>query len=286
MRRLDLYLAGVKDARCRKYLSVAGAAALKAGGVLKGLYGQPHQIRHKGEIDLVTEADVASEKTVIKICSQGLPEAEILAEESNSDSDYAGVPGNLTWIIDPLDGTTNFAHGFPWFCVSIALAARGKIVAGVIYAPVFDDFFCACRGYGACLNGAPINVSEESGLSGSLVATGFPYDIHRHPRPVMRALEAMIVKAQGIRRAGAAAMDLAYVACGRLDGFWEIKLKPWDTAAGQLLVEEAGGKVTDLSGRNYNPFIPEILASNGKIHAAMTDALRPFSSAHMQGEVR
>ncbi len=276
MRRLEAYLARLQDKELKRYLNIAGTAALKAGAILKNLYGHPHEINHKGEIDLVTEADVASERAIVEICSKKLPEARILAEESRAD--YAGSPQDLVWIIDPLDGTTNFAHGFPWFCVSIALADQGKILAGVIYAPILNEFFFASRGHGAFLNGTPIEVSGEAELTNSLLATGFPYDIHRHPGPVVQALKAMIVKVQGIRRAGAAAMDLAYVACGRLDGFWEIKLKPWDTAAGQLLLEEAGGRVTDFKGGDFNPFLPEILASNGKIHAAMTEVLKSFSS--------
>ncbi len=277
MERLRAFLKGCEDPELKKFMEVAGTAALKAGERLKELYDTPLKIRHKGDIDLVTEADVASEEIVVKICSEHLPEAKILAEESSAN--YGAFPQELTWIIDPLDGTTNFAHGFPWFCVSVALAHKGRILAGAIYAPILEEFFCAISGNGAFLNGNPIQVSGEERLSQSLLATGFPYDVQQHPDPVIDALRAMIVKAQGIRRAGAAAMDLAYVACGRLDGFWEIKLKPWDTAAGQLLVEEAGGKVTDFKGGSYNPFVPEILASNGRIHQEMATLLTHYSKA-------
>ncbi len=256
----------------RPILEVAIYAATEAGTVIRNLFGTSVSVRHKGDIDLVTEADVAAEKIIIEILDKSTIKASLLAEESHSQ--YDTVPQNPVWIIDPLDGTTNFAHGFPWFGVSIAYASKGEPLAGVIYCPIQDELFIACRDAGAWLNNEKINVSGVTRLQDSLVATGFPYDIHKDPEPVVSAFSAVLNKAQDIRRAGSAALDLAYLACGRLDGFWEIKLKPWDTAAGQLLVEEAGGKITTLNGDQYNPFVPEILATNGIIHGELIDTIK------------
>ena len=255
-------------------------AVYEAGNVIKSLYGLPHHVEFKGEIDLVTEADYKSEE-ILKKSLDGLGEGQIMAEESAQD---LSLRDGTFWIVDPLDGTTNFAHGFPFFAPSVAYAEVKKGVYetrfGCIYIPILKELFWAVKDKGSYLNGEKIRVSEESTLSRSLVATGFPYDVHEYPDEVIDALKAMITRAQGIRRAGAAAIDLAYVACGRFDGFWEKKLKPWDTAAGILLVEEAGGKVSDYSGKGYNPFIPEIVASNGHIHREMITVLRNFSCQH------
>jgi myo-inositol-1(or 4)-monophosphatase len=256
-------------------LAVAAKAALAAGDIIRERYGRSHQIAHKGAIDLVTEADLAAEKKIIEILRAELPGTGFLAEESSSS--YLEAPTAPTWVIDPLDGTTNFAHGFPWFCTSIAFLLEGRSEAGVIYCPMLDELFCACRGAGAWLNGRRLQVSSVALLDQSLLATGFPYDIQRHHEKVIAALQAMLVRAQGVRRAGAAALDLAYVACGRLDGFWEIQLKPWDSAAGLLLIEEAGGQVTDFRGGPYSPFLPEILATNGLIHPELNTILAGFS---------
>ena len=253
-------------------LEISGKAALGAGKILRKLYGKPHQIRHKGDIDLVTEADVSSENAILAMLDKAGLHAEILAEESQSI--YNEIPTGPVWIIDPLDGTTNFAHGFPWFAVSIAYAEKGKSLVGVIYCPMQDELFCGCLDGGAWLNSKPIRVSGVPVLDKSLLATGFPYDVRRRPAKVLAALEAVLIRVQGVRRAGAAALDLAYVACGRLDGFWEIKLKPWDTAAGQLLLEEAGGKISDFKGSSYSPFIPEILATNSLIHKELLSVIR------------
>ncbi|MCB2180961.1 MAG: inositol monophosphatase [Desulfobulbaceae bacterium] len=275
MERIKKCVAHCAHSPLSEILSTAGQAALEAGKILRNLYSQPHQVRYKGEIDLVTEADVAAEKKILDIFSRRCPDVAILAEESHAD--YTSVPKGAVWIIDPLDGTTNFAHNFPWFAVSIGYAEKGEGLAGVIYAPMLDELFCACKGYGAWLNGEKITVSGTGDLGKSLFATGFPYDVRQKPESVIAALEKVLTRSQGIRRAGAAALDLAYVACGRLDGFWEIKLKPWDTAAGYLLVQEAGGRVTDFRGRTYSPFDGEICASNALVHDGMTDILKEFS---------
>jgi myo-inositol-1(or 4)-monophosphatase len=260
-------------------LGSALRAAAAAGKVLMDLYNQPHDIRYKGAIDLVTEADVASENAIKSIIIAE-SKAEIMAEES---ADSIECPNAPVWIIDPLDGTTNYAHGFPFFCISICyyLGApseghRPGPVAGVIYCPVLDEMFAALRGCGAWLNSNPIKTTSEQELNRGLMATGFPYTIRDESRWVLEALQHVIVQAQGIRRAGAAALDLAWLAAGRVDGFWEAGLKPWDTAAGQLLVSEAGGNITDFSGRDYNPFMKEILASNGPLHQQLVTILKEF----------
>ncbi len=260
-------------------LGTALRAAAAAGKVLMDLYSQPHDIRYKGAIDLVTEADVASENAIKSIITAEST-AEIMAEES---ADSIECPDAPVWIIDPLDGTTNYAHGFPFFCISICyyLGApkeghRPGPAAGVIYCPVLDEMFAALRGYGAWLNCNPIKTTTEQELNRGLMATGFPYTIREESQWVLEALQHVMVKAQGIRRAGAAALDLAWLAAGRVDGFWEAGLKPWDTAAGQLLVSEAGGAVTDFAGEDYNPFMKEILASNGPLHQQLVTILKEF----------
>jgi len=275
MKRMDECLAQCGDVRHADILRIAAEAALSAGHILAELYHTPHQVRYKGEIDLVTEADIASEKSILDKFAARCPGIRILSEESYAI--YDEVPHEPVWVIDPLDGTTNFAHDFPWFAVSIAYMEEGRSQVGVIYAPLQDEFFFSCRGCGAWLNGRKIHVSGTGELTRSLLATGFPYAIKEKVEEVLPALEKFLIRCQGVRRAGAAALDLAYLACGRLDGFWEINLKPWDTAAGLLLVEEAGGRVTDFRGGSYSPFVPELLSSNSAIHAEMVEQLREFS---------
>ncbi|MEW6218972.1 MAG: inositol monophosphatase family protein [Thermodesulfobacteriota bacterium] len=221
-----------------------------------------HQVRHKGVIDLVTEADLAAEAIIVAGIRQAFPEHGIISEEQAP----AGSTAGHFWLVDPLDGTVNFAHHFPWFCVSVAYGWQGKIRAGVVFHPILDELFWAEEGRGACLGERPLRVSGETRLQGSLVATGFPYDVHEAADAAIRPLAAVLPHVQGVRRAGAAALDLAQVAAGRFEAFFEIKLKPWDTAAGMLLVAEAGGVCTDFAGRPFDPFSTEILASNGLVH--------------------
>jgi myo-inositol-1(or 4)-monophosphatase len=251
----------------QKEMQTARYAAMEAGKILKELFGNINSISKKGEIDLVTEADLASEKTVIDIITGNFPKDRILSEEAGEK----GKESDRMWIIDPLDGTTNFAHSFPVFGVSIALQAGNEIVAGVVYNPVMDEFFEAEKGKGAFLNKKTIKVSDKKNLKDSLIGTGFPYDVYERPDEVLDYLKRMIVRVQGIRRAGAAAVDLCYVAAGRLDGFWEQGLKPWDTAAGSLILREAGGIITDYTGNPYNPFVKTILASTPGIHSKMLE---------------
>jgi len=260
----------------KNLLRVATEAALKAGAVLQECYEQPHQIRHKGAIDLVTEADLASEKLILGVLQDNLSGIKILSEESFAS--YGKPPTEPAWIIDPLDGTTNFAHNFPWFAVSIALYDKGGSQVGVIYNPIQKELFCAARGGGAWLNDRRIKVSEISSLQNALVATGFPYDIREKSDPILAMLKTVLTHAQGVRRPGAATLDLAYLACGRLDAFWEVGLKPWDTAAGYLLVEEAGGMLSNFNGSPFSPFIPELLASNSLLHKDLAALLHGFST--------
>ena len=275
MHRFEECFKNTPNTSLAEMLKCAGVAALKAGEAIRNLYGKQHTIKQKGAIDLVTEADTASEEIILAALNDSQPGIDILSEETHSSYDKKTT--GPVWIIDPLDGTTNFAHGFPWFAASIAFSDQGRTQAGVIYNPIFDEFFCACSGSGAWLNNERIRVSEAALLKDSLLATGFPYDVQQHPGPVLASLERLLVRSRGVRRAGAAALDLAYVACGRLDGFWEIKLKPWDTAAGILLVEEAGGRVSDFRGNTYTPYLPEIVATNSHIHQEMQNLLESFS---------
>ncbi|MFB3924601.1 MAG: inositol monophosphatase family protein [Syntrophales bacterium] len=235
--------------------------AREAGRFLKQRLNHKHTIDYKGEINIVTEEDKMSEEIIISRIRKNFPSHGILAEESEE----IGGSG-YRWIIDPLDGTTNYAHGYPVFCVSIALEREGKVVLGVIFNPVLDEIFVAEDGKGAFLNKRRIRVSTTADLSLGLLATGFPYDIRENRDNNLNYFVGLATRVQAIRRAGSAALDLAYTACGRFDAFWELKLRPWDTAAGCLLVKEAGGVVTDLFGRPFLLDSPHILASNGKMH--------------------
>ena len=244
--------------------------AREAGGLLAEKLTRHNPVYYKGTIDLVTEADKMSEELILAKISRRYPEHGILSEESAVKNEQA----NMRWIIDPLDGTTNYAHGFPFFCVSIALAKEGVVDLGVIYDPIRDDLFTASRAGGAYLNGKKLHVSSVSDLSRSLLATGFPYDIRVSPDNNLNFFNAMATKAQAIRRAGAAALDLAYLAAGRFDGFWELKLKPWDTAAGCLMVMEAGGVICDMAGKMWTLNSPGLVADNGLIHDQMMEVIR------------
>lgn len=239
--------------------------ARKAGVLLKEKFSQKHDIHYKGEINLVTEADKMSDDLIITAIRQTFPDHGILSEESPA---IVGG-GKLRWIIDPLDGTTNYAHGYPVFCVSIALVKEGVIVLGVIYDPLREEMFVAVRGEGAFLNGGKMAVSPTRDISRSLLATGFPYDIRESKENNLDYFNVMAKEVQAIRRAGAAALDIAYVAAGRFDGFWELKLMPWDMAAGCLMVEESGGVVSGLFGERWSMSLPHVLVSNGLIHEQM-----------------
>jgi myo-inositol-1(or 4)-monophosphatase len=254
-------------------LDFAIQTAREAGSVLAEKFGRAIRVTNKGDIDLVTEADIASERLIVERIRSYHPRHAILTEESGDVVALGDVDSEYKWIIDPLDGTTNYAHGYPCFCVSIALEYEGRVVVGVVYDPTRDELFAAERGQGATLNGRSLRVSETSGLNDALLCTGFPYDV-RDRGDFARHFRNFIMRAQSVRRDGAAALDLAYVAAGRFDAFYEEGLRPWDVAAGVLLVEEAGGRVTHYDGSPFRVYTPPIAASNGLIHEAILDVLR------------
>ncbi len=248
---------------------IAGRAARSAGDMLKHKFGNVQQIRKKGETDLVTEADLAAEKIVMEMLHHYFPKDNILSEEAGG----LGGSSARTWIIDPLDGTTNFTHGYPFFAVSIGLEVENEVVLGVVYNPAMDEFFEARRGTGALLNGNPIHVSHAEKLKDSLLATGFPYDLERGGNRLFEWYRVMSMASRGVRRAGAAALDLCYVAAGRLDGLWEEGLKPWDAAAGVVIVKEAGGQLSTCRGEPYTPYRESIIACTPLIHEEMIQLL-------------
>jgi len=250
--------------------------ARRAGRVQLARRGKVKHVEYKGAINLVTEVDRECEALIVGELKMHFPDFDVLAEESFKKGREAGRTGKgRKWIVDPLDGTVNFTHGFPFFCVSIALEEDGELVAGVIYDPNRDELFAAMRGEGATLNGEPMSVSKEGVLGQSMVATGFAYNVQEEERFDNLDNFANFVKlARAVRRPGSAAIDLAWLACGRIDGFWELFLWPWDMAAGVCIIREAGGLVTAFDGSPYDLYGMQILASNGKIHDQMIDVLR------------
>lgn len=256
------------------YLEVAIEAAREAGAILVTELARPVQIDYKGEVDIVTQADGRSEQAIVTRLRNHFPKHAIVAEEGRNSAAASGADSGprFCWYVDPLDGTTNFAHGFPWFCVSIGLAegppGKEELLAGVVYQPVTEELFTAARGEGAYLNNKRIHVSGIEKLGTSLLGTGFPAH-KRVQNPNIHYYWNFTLRTHGVRRAGSAALDLACVACGRFEGFWEFGLNPWDTAAGVLLVREAGGTVTDFAGQPYQLGARELMASNTKIHAEM-----------------
>jgi len=251
-------------------LDFAIGVARNAGSLLRDRMGTRLDISHKDQaINLVTDVDLASERLIREAIGSHYPRHQILAEESG----LADSPSDYRWVVDPLDGTTNFAHGFPVFCVSIGLEHRGETILGVVYDPMRDEMFSAERGMGAALNNRPIHVSKTAELGKSMLSTGFPYDIRTSKLTNLDNWANFALSAQALRRCGAAAIDLCYVACGRFDGFWELSLNPWDTAAAALIVTEAGGRLSDFSGGAFSNYRPEMVASNGAIHDEMLGIL-------------
>ena len=273
-------MSGVEAAATQDFVFVPKAAeiAREAGARLREFFLAGVETEYKGDVDLVTVADRTVEKLIRSRLGEAFPTHGIYGEEGTRER----LDGEYRWYVDPLDGTTNFAHGFPQFCVSMGLEHRpegtkpngdGTLVAGVIYDPMRDELFTAERGRGTQVNGKPAKVSRVATLSEALLATGFP-SRKRHSSPNVHFYHEFTLRSHGVRRAGSAALDLAYVACGRMDGFWEFNLNPWDTAAGILLVEEAGGRVTDFAGEHYRLASDEILASNGLFHQELLGFFR------------
>ncbi len=253
----------------KKELAFAKKTAVRAGVILRAGMGRQRTVKHKGRVDLVTQYDLKSEAFITGEVNRVFANDAILAEEGGETERKS----SRVWIIDPLDGTTNFAHGYPAFCVSIGLEVKGEMVLGAVYDPVHDELFYAVRSGGAFLNRRRIHVTDQAKLTDSLLATGFPYDIAESEIDNLDNFARMYKVARGIRRGGSAALDLCCLACGRFDGFWELKLHPWDTAAGIVIVREAGGRVTDFAGKKYSIYGRYILASNGKIHKQMQNVL-------------
>ncbi|HEX9241943.1 MAG TPA: inositol monophosphatase family protein [Anaeromyxobacter sp.] len=241
-------------------------AARLGGAVLREKWGQVRTVELKGGIDLVTDADRASEEALLGFLSRRFPGAAILAEESGASGGHAG---GLRFFVDPLDGTTNYAHGVPHFAVNVGVTDAAGIAAGATYDPLRDELFLAARGRGATLNGAPLAHSGRTELQGALLVTGFPYDVHQRYEEPLRLFGAFLRRARAVRRFGSAALDLAYVACGRFDGFWEQRLKPWDVAPGILLAREAGALVTDMDGGDGMLESGDIVAAVPALHAPM-----------------
>ena len=257
-----------------EFVPAAEEIARQAGALLRGFYEKGVTAEYKGDVDLVTEADRASEKLIRERLKAAFPAHGVFGEEGTRER----LEAEYRWYVDPLDGTTNFAHGFPAFCVilglehrpaGLAVDADGEMVAGVIYDPLRNEMFVAERGHGAWLNGRRIHVSKTKTLQESLTATGFPSQ-KRHRSPNIHFYQQITLRSHGVRRAGSAGLDMAYVACGRLDGFWEFNLNPWDTSAGVLLVEEAGGTVTHFDGGKFTLDSREVLATNGLILGEVT----------------
>lgn len=246
-------------------VAVATQAALRAGQIQKQRYGQRIEIRHKGVIDLVTEVDRACEDVILETLRSRFPEHDIVTEETQLERRGS----RYVWFVDPLDGTTNYAHGYPCFCASVAATCDGEVVAGAVYEPLREELFTAERGAGAHLNGRRLRVSESSELLQSLLVTGFPYDLRDDLVGKLRLFNRFMGVARAIRRDGAAALDLANLAAGRIDAFWEERLQPWDMLAAKLMIEEAGGRLTRYDGSPTGLRADEVLASNGALHEAM-----------------
>lgn len=256
-----------------KLTQIGTDIAREAGQFLRKKFHSHFTVSHKGTVDLVTDADIAAEEMIVSRIKSAFPNHSILAEEKHNTG-HEGADSSCKWIIDPLDGTTNFAHGYPVFSVSIGLEVAGELELGIVYDPTRDEMFTASRGSGAFCNGVLLHVSRTESLVSSLLATGFPYDIQTSKQDNLNNFCAFAVRTQGIRRAGSAAIDLCYVAAGRFDGFWELKLNPWDCAAGFLMVREAKGRVSNFRGRPASIYGREVVASNGFIHEEMIDVLK------------
>jgi myo-inositol-1(or 4)-monophosphatase len=258
-----------------RFLATAIDIVLRAGEIQMAHFQREYAVTKKGAIDLVTEVDLAVERMCRGVLADRFPSHDILAEEFGGPA--AGTAASEhCWIFDPIDGTTNYAHGLPIFCAALGLEIAGRVDVSAIYDPTRKELFTAERGQGAYLNGARMHVSDAAQLVDAVLVTGFPYDVHQDADTLLGLFSAFMTRAQAVRRLGSAALDLCYVAAGRLDGFWEARLKPWDIAGASLLVEEAGGQVSALDGAPFNPRGESVLASNGPLHAPMLDTIHGY----------
>jgi myo-inositol-1(or 4)-monophosphatase len=255
-----------------RFLATAAEIVLRAGRLQIARRHSGFRIDKKGSIDLVTEVDLECERLCRDVLAERFPDHGVLAEEMGDGTGATASP--YRWVFDPLDGTTNYAHGLPIFCASLALEYGGRAIVGAIYDPSRQELFTAERGGGAFLNGLPLQVSTTSALVDALLVTGFPYDVHQQHADLLQLFGAFLATARAVRRLGSAAIDLCYVAAGRFEGFWEQYLRPWDVAAGALIVEEAGGRVTGMDGGPFDPCAAHLLATNGAVHDAMLNVIR------------
>jgi myo-inositol-1(or 4)-monophosphatase len=265
------------------FLATAIEAVIRAGAVQLAHFGGEFRIDKKGAIDLVTDIDLEIERSFRAMILDRFPDHTVLGEEF-AQAGQSDITSRYCWVFDPIDGTTNYAHGLPVFCSSLSLEIDGEPVVAAVYDPTRRELFAAERGQGAWLNGEPLTVSRAATLIDSLLCTGFPYSVHKDPTELLRLFEAFIRRARAVRRLGSAAIDLCYVAAGRLDGFWERQLHPWDVSAGALIVQEAGGRVTSMSGSAFRSRDGSVLATNGLIHDAMLETIATVSPINTDGD--
>jgi myo-inositol-1(or 4)-monophosphatase len=263
------------------FLATAAEIVLRAGDIQMSRRESGFRVDKKGTIDLVTEVDLECERMCRAVIAERFPGHDVLAEELSSGPTERAESSHR-WVFDPLDGTTNYAHGLPIFCASLALEIEGQAEAAAVYDPTRRELFTAERGEGAFLNGARLHVSAADTLIDSLLVTGFPYDVHQRSDDLVGLFAAFLGRARAVRRLGSAALDLCYIAAGRFDSFWEQHLKPWDVAAGALIVREAGGRVTGMDGARFDPAAAHLVASNGRIHEDMLGVIRSFRTGRAQ----
>ena len=254
----------------RFFMEVAVRAAREAGAIIRRDFGRPSGVSFKARMNPVTETDLAAERAVVSVLAREFPSHDILTEESAQ----APRRSEYLWVIDPMDGTVNFTHNYPCVCASVGLMRGDEIIAGAVFDPIHGELFAAGKGDGATLNGSPLRVSSVPSLEGSLLCTGFPYRLVENPGDTFRVFERISLLVQGVRRDGSAALDICYVAAGRFEGFWERELRPWDTAAGVLILREAGGRATDFAGKEFDPFMKEIACTNSLVHEEMLGLFR------------